>query len=112
MQQDTVVLSFPGCSAKDANLHVQTLAESLTYTDPNLTLERRRDRTDTQDFGATLAIILGSAAVSTLARGIANWLARNSGARIDITTEDGQVLASNLNSGDVPRIIEALSGRR
>jgi len=78
--------------------------------DPHVSVERRRERPDTQDFGATLSVILGTAAVTAIAKGIAAWLARNSGAQIEIRRNGRVVLrASHLDSKDVPQIAEALS---
>jgi outer membrane lipoprotein SlyB len=72
-------------------------------------VERLRERADTQDFGASLAVILGTTAVTALAKGIAAWLARNSGAKIEIRREGEVVMtASHLDSADVPKLAEAL----
>jgi Effector Associated Constant Component 1 len=73
-------------------------------------VDRQRERRDTQDFGATLAVVLGTAAVTAVAKGVAAWLAKNSGSRIEIKRKGKAVLvATHLDSHDVPRIVEALS---
>jgi Effector Associated Constant Component 1 len=104
-------ITFPGASMDDANRYAADLADCLKEIDQDVAVEQRRAREDTQDFGATLAIVLGTASATALARGVAAWLARHSGAKIQIST-DGTVLASNLDSRDAARIAEAFSRRK
>ena len=74
--------------------------------DPGVVVARQRERPDTQDFGASLAVVLGTAA----AKGIAAWMPRNSGVQVEIRRQGKIVMvASHLDSKDVPRIAEALS---
>ena len=104
-----VVFSFVNSTTAEGNRFAGSLAETLRGLNPTIQVERVRERPDTQDFGASLAVILGTAAVTELAKGIASWLARNSGAKIEISRE-GQVVmtASHLDSADVPKLAEAL----
>lgn len=106
-----LILSFPGVSPAEANQYAADLAGILRDTHPDVQAEQRRDRDDTLDFGATLVLILGSASATMVARGVAAWLARNSGVKLQISA-DGAVVASNLDSRDASRIIEALSHRK
>jgi hypothetical protein len=113
MPQESLTISFPNATLSEGNRLAGTLANALRDADPNIAVERQRERPDTQDFGATLGVILGTAAAAALAKGIAAWLARNSGARVEIRRE-GEVVfvGSHLDSKDVPRIVEALSRER
>jgi hypothetical protein len=88
-----VLVSFPDTDMATANDLAGDLKESLAEDMPDLSVGRFREDTRTQDFGATLAIILGSTAVTALAKGIASWLARRQDARLHLkrTTSDGQV---------------------
>lgn len=79
MKRTPFIINFPDASLAEANKYSSELAVFLRALDPNLSVEQCRDRSDTQDFGATIAVILGTASVTTLANGIATWLARNSG---------------------------------
>jgi hypothetical protein len=106
-----LILSFPGVSPAEANQYAADLAGALRDTHPDVQAEQRRDRDDTLDFGATLVLILGSASATMVARGVAAWLARNSGVKLQISA-DGSVVASNLDSRDASRIVEALSHRK
>jgi hypothetical protein len=110
MSAESLIISFGDASTAEGNRLASTLAEALRDVDPSIVVDRKRERADTQDFGATLAVIVGTAAATALAKGIAAWLARNSGARIEVRRRGEVVLvATHLDSKDVPRIAEALS---
>jgi len=112
MSTESLIITFGDASTAEGNQFASTLAEALRDIDPSIIVERQRERADTQDFGATLAVIVGTAAATALAKGIAGWLARNSGARIEIRRKGEVVLvATHLDSKDIPRIAEAISGK-
>jgi hypothetical protein len=110
MPTEPLIVTFPEASMAEGNRLASTLADVLRDVDPNIVVDRQRQRPDTQDFGATLAVLLGTAAATAVAKGIAAWLAPNSGARIEIRRKGKVVLlATHLDSKDVSRIAEALS---
>jgi hypothetical protein len=112
MSTESLIVTFGNASTAEGNQFASTLAEALRDIDPSIIVDRQRERADTQDFGATLVVILGTAAATALAKGIAGWLARNSGARIEIRRKGEVVLvATHLDSKDIPRIAEAISGK-
>jgi|HubBroStandDraft_1064217.scaffolds.fasta_scaffold307236_2 hypothetical protein len=111
MAVSPVMITFPGASAGEANRYAAALAAAIRNSDRNVKAEQRRDQADTQDLGTTVAVILGTASITEVAKGVASWLARHSGAKIQIST-DGSVIASNLDSGDAARIAEAFSHRK
>ena len=108
MDQSSFIISFAEASPAEANRYAADLATALREVDEGLKVEQRRDRQDTQDFGVTLAIVLGTASVTAVAKGVAAWMARHSGAKIQINA-DGSVVAANLDSPDAARIAEAFS---
>jgi hypothetical protein len=108
--EQTMILSFTGATTDEGNRYASDLKDFLADIGSGARIEKRRERDDTQDFGATLVLVLGTAAASTLARGIAAWLQRNSGARITVKNANGELTAEGLDSKDVARIVEALSG--
>jgi hypothetical protein len=113
MSSESLVISFVDASVAEGNQLASSLTDALRDADPMVVVERRRERPDTQDFGATLAIMLATEAATALAKGVAAWLARNSGARIEIKRNGEVVLvASHLDSKDVPRLAEAFSSRK
>lgn len=110
---DAFMLSFAGVSDAEGNQLASSLAEALEDVDPDITVKRHRERPDTQDFGATLAVILGSAAATAIAKGISTWLARNSGAKLEIRCNGELMLAaSNLDSKDAAAIAKVFSLRK
>jgi len=107
---DSVTMGFPAVSVAEGNRLARSLAEALRDTSPDVVVEQQRLHADTQDFGASLAVMMGTAAATALARAVAAWLARNSGARIEIRRAGEVVLvATHLESTDVRRIAEAFS---
>ena len=110
MGESPFIITFPGVSTAEANRYAASLAATLREVDQELKVEQQRDRPDTQDFGATLAIILGTASVTALAKGVAAWMAHNR-AKIQINA-DGTVIASGLDSPDAARIAEAFRSRQ
>lgn len=94
-----ILVSFPDTDMATANDLAGDLKESLAEDMPDLSVGRFRDDSRTQDFGATLAIVLGSTAVTALAKGIASWLARRQDAQLRLkqTTSDGQVREITLH---------------
>jgi hypothetical protein len=109
MPETSVLISFPDSSSAEGNRFAGTLAETLLDLDPSIEVQRVREGSETQDFGATLVVVLGTTAVTALARGFGSWLARNSGARMEIRRGGEVVLtATYLNSADVPKLAAAL----
>ena len=104
-----LMISFGDSTSADGNRLANSLADVLRDLDTSIHVEQVRKHAETQDFGASLAVVLGTTAVTALAKGLASWLARNSGATIEIRRE-GQVLmtATHLDSRDVPKLAEAL----
>lgn len=111
MSGSPFIVSFPGASSGEANRYAASLATAIRESTRGVQVEQRRDRPDTQDFGATLAVILGTASATAVANGVAMWLARHSGAKIQISA-DQTIIASNLDSQDAARIAEAFSGSK
>ena len=111
MTQAPFTITFPGASAAEANQYAGDLGSALRDVDRSLTVEQQRDREDTQDLGVVLSIILGSVSATALAQGISAWLARHSGAKIQIDAA-GSVIATNLDSQDAAKIAAAFASRR
>lgn len=110
MQSQPLIMSFADASTAEGNRLAGSLADALKHTSPHIVVERQREIADTQDFGSTLAVIVGTAAFNSMAKGIAAWLARNSGAKLEVRREGKLLLtATHLDSSDVARIVTALS---
>src|SRR4051794_1659720 len=109
MRQEPFVIRFPELDKKEANLSAQNLAAELRELGV-AKAEQQRDNVEAQDFGATVILVLGTSSITAVAKGLAIWVKRNSGTIIEITKADGtRVFASNLDSVDASRIVQALS---
>jgi hypothetical protein len=108
-----LVLSFEAASLAEANRYAAELAERLRDADAPITVTETRADPNAQDFGATLAILLGTPAVIALAKGVADWLRMRPEAKVTIKGKNGEIIASGLTSGDARAIIEKrLAGGR
>lgn len=107
--RENLIIGFVGASADEGNRYAEDLKSALLDISADIQVGRRREHSDSQDFGATLTLILGTTAVNALAQGIATWLRRNAGARLNVTKSDGTLIAEGLDSKDVARIVEAFS---
>ena len=59
---------------------------------------------DSMDLGATLAVILGSAAVGAVAKGISEWLSKRQDAEIIVTSPDRSFEAKHITSADLSKL--------
>jgi hypothetical protein len=111
MESDTVVIKFPGVSDEEANKYAGSLADELSQIS-GLEAKPARMCPETQDFGATLVVVLGTASVTAIAHGIRSWLAR-AGTIAEICGADGKkVILKNVESKHITEIAEALSERK
>ena len=102
----TYTITFPGKSAAEANRDIERLRESVLDAEPSVSAEIAKSDTTTQDFGASLILVLGAPAVVAVARGIAAFIAR-SHATLEITSESGELVFRG-DSFDAAQIVEAL----
>ncbi len=101
-------ITFPGSTDGEANQLAGALQRRLVEADREISVRRERQNPHSQDGGATLAIILGSAAVTSVAKGIASWIARNAGTTIRIHSPDGTwVDVRNATGQDTAEIVGA-----
>jgi hypothetical protein len=90
------------------NRYAADLRRELVEADDDVQVDRRRDDPETQDFGATLVLILGAPAIVSIAKALHSWLSRNNAAVVTIERPDGQKLVvKNLESKDVPTTVAA-----
>jgi hypothetical protein len=108
---DVVIIKFPGESDEEANKHAGGLADELSEIS-GVKAKPARERPETQDFGATLVLVLGTASVAAIANGIKSWLART-GTDAEIYGADGKkAILKNVASKDISQIAKALSERK
>lgn len=105
MDQQTYLIKFDGISAADATRYARELRNALLDATPEVKVDQRRNDPHTQDFGGTLVLILGTPAITIIARAMGNWLALRNSASLTIE-EDGKVIAKNITSKDASRLAE------
>ena len=110
MSRDTLI-QFPGISVSEANQLAADLQDYLhrNALESEAQVQIIKEQGNTMDFGATLAITLGTGSVIALARGIANWLQRQQGRSITIRNGDKEINGSNLSSKDIANILEKVN---
>ena len=110
MKDAHVSIRFPNATPDLGNIYAEELQEELRdMLGPGDRVERRRTDPESQDFGATLVLVLGTTAVTAIAEGIRTWLARNSGASVDIVVGGTTVHGRNLDSEGVQALAKALA---
>ena len=63
MKQNTYIITFDNGSVADANRWASELKEVFLDATSDIEVEQRRDNPYSQDFGATLVLILGTPAI-------------------------------------------------
>jgi hypothetical protein len=110
MDKAGIAIHFPDVTPDLGNVYAEDLRASLEESlKAGGRLERRRTSSESQDFGATLVLILGTSAVTAIAQGIRTWLARNSGVSIDIVVRGKVFRARNLDSQGVQELARVLA---
>jgi len=110
----TYEIRFVNASPDEGNLNLTNLRDFLRDIVPrknHLAMERKRENANSQDFGATLVLVLGTAAATAVAQGIRTWLAAHTGTTIEITDAKGQVVARNINSASAAEIAKVFAQR-
>jgi hypothetical protein len=110
MDKAGITIHFPDVTPDVGNVYAEDLRASLEESlEAGGRVERRRTNPESQDFGATVVLILGTSAVTAIAQGIRTWLARNSGVSIDIVVRDRVFRARNLDSQGVKELAKVLA---
>jgi hypothetical protein len=106
MDQQTYIVTFDNVSAADANRYADELRNALLDATPDISVQRKREDPRTQDFGATLILVLGTPAVIALVKAIGNWLSLRHQVGITIKTAEGEIVGTNLTSTDAMKLAE------
>jgi len=80
----SVRIEVQGAAAAEADRYAGELEAALQGHSPRVKITRTSDRHDTMDFGATLVLVLGSATVIEIAKGIRAYLQKRPEATLKI----------------------------
>ena len=108
MAEDTHVfdLYFEGLTAADEGSRAARLRNALLDASPDVRVDVKKDDPTTQDFGATLILVLGAPAVVAVAKGIQAYLSRERAGTL-VIKRGGEVVFKG-NSTDAAKIAAAL----
>jgi hypothetical protein len=94
-------IHFEGMTLAEANQAASEFRATVERAmGPEIRTEIVKERDDTQDFGATVILVLGTPAVLTLARTIHSYVIKR-GDRIVITTANGTVVATGTAAANI-----------
>ncbi len=101
-----LLISFDDVDLAEANQLAGELQYDLESQVEGVGVNLVRGKARTMDFGATLAIMLGSAAATAVAKGIQAWLAKRDSATVTIKTRTGEIIATGVSAGDARDLVE------
>jgi hypothetical protein len=102
-----ILISFVGETDAEADKLAGSLSSSLRETDRSLLVERQKVNSESLDYGSILSLVLGSAAVGAVAKGVAAWIAKHGGTTIRIRCSDGtSVEINNATGADTAQIVQ------
>ena len=100
-----LLIRFGNMTVADANRAADELRKQLRKSmGTNVSIDRVKDNPETQDFGGTLAVVLGTPFALALAKGIRDYIAKR-GCRVVLETPGGRVIAT----GDAAANIDVAS---
>ncbi len=106
MDQQTYLITFEGVSPADAQRYAEELRNALLDAAPDITVQRRRENPSTQDFGATLVLILGTPAVLAVIKAVGDWLTLRNHASLTLKTADGELTVQNITSNNAAELAQ------
>ena len=108
MLQQTYLITFDEVSSAEANRYAEELREFLLDASPDIEVNRKRDDIHTQDFGATLVLLLGTPAVAAVVTAIGNWLTLRNKASLTIKRSNEEIVVQNITSKKAAELTEIL----
>ncbi|SRR5579875_1170280 len=114
-QKRTYLLSFEGISEAEANQYAAELQNALLRISlpkeplTEISVQRQRKNSFTQDLGSTLVLILGTPAIVAAVNAIGNWLQKRRNASLSImTSEKGEkkVVAEGITHKEAAHLLE------
>ena len=108
MDKQMYIITFDTASAADANRYAEELRQALLDASPEVEVHRRRDDPRTQDFGATLVLLVGTPTAAAIVTAIGNWLALRSRASITVKRANEEIVVQNVTSKKAGELAQLL----
>ena len=100
-----LLIRFDDMTTADANRAAAELRKQLrSAMGAQVSIEQVKENQETQDFGGTLAVVLGTPFALALAKGIRDYIAKR-GCRVVLETPGGRIIAT----GDAAANIDVAS---
>jgi hypothetical protein len=116
VNQQKYLISFDEVSPAEASVYADELRNALLDASDDIIIQRKRDYPQTQDFGATLVLILGTptavALTKTIATVIENWLKLRTSASLTVKTADEHLIVRNITSKQATELTKIFLKRR
>jgi len=100
-------VSFPGVSEAEKSRLASSLRDALSGVQ-GVEASVEKTNKNSQDPGTILTIVLTAPAVIAAVTALNAWLVRSNQGGVTVTTPEGRVVMSNLDSKDMPSAIEAV----
>lgn len=112
MNNQTYIITFDDLPAADANRYAEELRQALLDASPDVEVHRQREDPRTQDFGATLVLLLAAPATEAIINAISNWLTLRNRASVSIKTADGEIVVQNVSSKNAVELANISLGKQ
>jgi hypothetical protein len=108
MGSSEIMISIdPAVSIAVANKNASELIGIILASCPDVHVRRAKNDPTTQDLGATIGIVIGSAAVTAVAKGMADWMRKRSTARLVLSKD--KIIIENVTPSTIESILRRLT---
>ena len=105
-------ITFEEVAASDANRYAEELRNALLDATADITVERKRENTQAQDFGTSLVLMLGTPATAAVVTVLGNWLRLRKNASLSWKSADGEITLKNISSKNVVELAQQLLNKK
>jgi hypothetical protein len=109
MSPTEVTIHVEGVELSQTHSMASELKQYLESEDTALSVQLRREDPTTQDLGAVLVLLAGTASAKAIAQGIRAWLAKRGGASVTVETPWGTVRVTNATSQDLAALMHSIA---
>lgn len=109
MTNEEMTIRFKEMDERQANAHAEALLSRLKRKEPSLVAKQASENPKTMDFGSTLILILGTAPIIAIAKGIADYIRGLPTGVVEISA-NGRTTTVRAASADMAEIVAAIEG--
>src|SRR5579864_6770727 len=112
MEKQTYTVTFEGVSPSDANRYAEELRNALLDATADITVQRKRENPQAQDFGSSLVLILGTPAAAAVVTAVGSWLQMRKNASLSWKSADGEINIQNISSKNVVELAQQILNKQ